>query len=250
QLLHADTALIACLFAAFEIALFLLVPNFLHRVLVSAGAAGALVVAMAVWGLFPYTQAVIFAAFSWAWLNEFRFPTRSAELRALGYGLALLLFTGLVTERSSQLLTSAWSGHGGLPLIGGPYAVWIGAGLSGAIMLWVVWRLLVRQGIAITQGPGLAALAGAALVALITVKAPGFGITVSVLLLGFANGNRVLAGVGILALLAYWSYYYYSLEISLLQKSALLLCAGVVLIAARLAMKRTWPTNPNEARNA
>jgi hypothetical protein len=250
QLLHADIALIACLFAAFEIALFLLVPNFLHRVLVSAGAAGALVVAMAVWGLFPYTQAVIFAAFSWAWLNEFRFPTRSAELRALGYGLALLLFTGLVTERSTQLLSSAWSGHGALPLIGGPYAFWIGAGLSGAIMLWVVWGLLVRQGIAITQGPGLAALAGAALVALITVKAPGFGITVSVLLLGFANGNRVLAGVGILALLAYWSYYYYSLEISLLQKSALLLCAGVVLIAARLAMKRTWPTNQNEARNA
>lgn len=250
QLLPSEIALIALLFAVFEIALFLLVPNFLHRVLVSSGAAGGLIVALAMWGFYPYTQAVIFAAFSWVWLHEFRFPTRSAELRALGYGLSLLVFTGLLTERSTHLWSSAWSGNGGLPLIGGPYAFWIGAGLSGAVMLWVVWKLLVRQGIAITQGPGLAALAGAALVALITVKAPGFGITVSVLLLGFANSNRVLAGLGILSLLAYWSYYYYSLEISLLQKSALLLCAGVVLIAARLAMKRTWPTNPNEARNA
>ena len=88
------------------------------------------------------------------------------------------------------------------------------------------------------------------MIALITVKAPGFGITVSVLLLGFANGNRVLAGVGIFSLLAYWSHYYYSLEISLLQKSALLLCAGVVLIAARLAMKRIWPINQPGERNA
>jgi len=250
QLLHSDTGLIALLFAAFEIALFLLVPNFLHRVLASAGAAGALIVALTVWGLYPYTQALIFVAFSWAWLNEFKFPTRSAELRALGYGLSLLVLTGLVTERSMQYWSPAWSGRGGLPLIGGPYAFWIGAGLSGAVTLWVVWKLLVRQGIAITQAAGLAALAGAVLVALITLKAPGFGITVSVLLLGFANGNRVLAGIGILSLLAYWAHYYYSLEISLLHKSALLLCAGVALIAARLAMKRRWPVNEAGARNA
>jgi hypothetical protein len=250
QLLPSETALIAILFAVFEIALFLVIPNFLHRVLASWGAAGGLIVALAVWGFYPYTQALVFAAFSWAWLNEFRFPTRSAELRALGYGLSLLVLTGLVMERSTQFWSAAWNDKGGLPLIGGPYAFWIGASLSGAVMLWVVWKLLMRQGIAVGQGPGLAALAGAVLIALISIKAPGFGITVTVLLLGFANGNRVLAGVGILSLLAYWSYYYYSLEITLLQKSMLLVCAGAVLIAARLAMKQRWPINDAGTRNA
>src|SRR4051812_19136686 len=84
QLLRSETGLIAILFAVFEIALFLIIPNFLHRVLATAGAAGGLIVALTVWGFYPYTQALVFAAFSWAWLNEFRFPARSAELRALG----------------------------------------------------------------------------------------------------------------------------------------------------------------------
>jgi uncharacterized membrane protein len=51
----------------------------------------------------------------------------------------------------------------------------------------------------------------------------------------------VLTGLGILGLIAYWSYYYYSLQMTLLQKSALLVCAGAVLIIARLAMQRRWP---------
>jgi uncharacterized membrane protein len=57
----------------------------------------------------------------------------------------------------------------------------------------------------------------------------------------FANGNRVLAGLGILALLGYLSHYYYALYATLLAKSALLAGAGLVLLAARFALRRWWP---------
>ncbi|HKB81689.1 MAG TPA: DUF4401 domain-containing protein [Burkholderiales bacterium] len=241
QLFTTQIALVAFLVALLEAGLFFLIPNFLHRVLSVAAGAGSLVIALSIWGFYPYTQAVVFVAFAWAWLNEFRFPDRGAELRALGYGLTLLVIAELVTHSSMDWWRSAWMGRGEMALIGGALGFWIGAALVGAITIWAAWTLLVRQGVDIAKGPGLAALGGAVLVALISIKAPGLGVTVTILLLGYANGNRVLAGLGILALVAYWSYYYYSLEITLLQKSAVLFSAGIVLIAARQAMRRRWP---------
>jgi uncharacterized membrane protein len=251
QLLSSQISLIAIAFAALQVGLFLLIPNFLHRVLSTMSGIGALVVALSDWGFYPYTQAIVFAAFSWAWLNEFRFAGCGAEIRPLAYGLTLLVIVELVTQSSIGYWRSAWMGRGQMTFIGGTLGFWIGAALIGAITVWAVWKLLLRQGIAISKGPGLAALAGAALVGLISVKAPGVGIAVTMLLLGYANGNRVLTGLGILSLLAYWSYYYYSLEMTLLEKSEVLVCAGVALIAARLAMKRRWPIGDGEdARHA
>jgi uncharacterized membrane protein len=251
HLLSSRISLIAIAFALLQVGLFLLIPNFLHRALSAMSGIGALIVAFSDWGFYPYTQAIVFAAFSWAWLNEFRFAGRGAEIRALGYGLALLVIVELVTQSSMGYWRSAWMGRDQMNFVGGALGFWIGAALIGAITVWVVWKLLLRQGIAISKGPGRAALAAAALVGLISVKAPGVGITVTMLLLGYANGNRVLAGLGVLSLLAYWSYYYYSLDMTLLEKSAVLVCAGVALIAARLAMKRRWPIGDGEdARHA
>jgi uncharacterized membrane protein len=251
HLLTSQISLIAIAFAVLQLGLFLLIPNFLHRVLSTMSGIGALLVAFSDWGFYPYTQAVVFAAFVWAWLNEFRFAGRGAEIRALAYGLTLLVIIGLVTYSSLGYWRSAWIGRGQMAFIGGQFSFWVAAALIGAITVWVVWKLLLRQGVAIARGPGLAALAGAVLVGLVSVNAPGVGIAVTMLLLGYANGNRVLAGLGILSLLAYWSYYYYSLDLTLLEKSVVLVCAGIALIAARLAMKRRWPAGDAEdARHA
>ena len=100
QLLSSQISLIAIAFAALQVGLFLLIPNFLHRVLSTMSGIGALVVAFSDWGFYPYTQAIVFAAFSWAWLNEFRFAGRGAEIRAAGYGLTLLVIVELVTQSS------------------------------------------------------------------------------------------------------------------------------------------------------
>lgn len=236
----SEVALAALLFAVVEVILFFLIPNFLHRTLAAAGGAGGLVIALGLWGFYPYTQALVFAAFAWAWLNEFRFPGRSTEIRALAYGFTLLVIFELVVE-SGGFWRTMWMGHDTRPVFGGIAGIWIGAALIGVITIWVTWSLLARQRIAAASAPGVAALGGAALIALISLKAPGLGVTVTILLLGYANGNRVLTGLGILSLLAYWSYYYYSLEMTLLLKSALLFCAGLAFIGARVAMKRRWP---------
>jgi hypothetical protein len=68
---------IALPFALLALVLFVLIPNFLHRVWSAMSGVGALVVAFDSWGLQPYTHALVFAAFSWAWINEFRVRGRS-----------------------------------------------------------------------------------------------------------------------------------------------------------------------------
>jgi hypothetical protein len=241
HLLLPRDALVALVFAVVQAGLFVLIPNFLHRILVSASATAAGVYALGFWGFFPYTQPLVFAAFAWVWVHEFSYPGRGAQLRALGYGLALLVIYGLVVYTATGSWRAVGIGGAIAEPVGGAIGFWIGDALTGAVMIWLVWKLLARQGIAPAEGAGLAALGGAVLAALISLKAPGLAITVAILLIGFANGNRVLFGLGVLSLLAYWSYYYYSLEITLLQKSALLACAGIALIGARMAMIRRWP---------
>ena len=241
QIASSQISGIALAFALLQMVLFLLIPNFLHRVLSAMSGTAALVVALSNWGFYPYTPAIVFAAFSWVWLNEFSYPGRGTQMRAIGYGLALLLIADLVMGSAAGMARSLWLDRAGTPLLGGALAPWIGAALIGVTIIWVVWKLLIREGLTLTKEPGLAAIGGAALVALVSIKAPGIGVTVVILLIGYANGNRVLTGLGILSLLAYLSHYYYMLQITLLEKSVLLFCTGIVLIAARLALKSKWP---------
>src|SRR5205809_2120555 len=64
-------------------------------------------------------------------------------------------------------------------------------------------------------------------------KAPGVAGGLMIVLVGFANGNRLLAGLGIAALLYYVSSYYYLLDATLLAKAGVLAASGVVLLGAR-----------------
>jgi uncharacterized membrane protein len=86
--------------------------------------------------------------------------------------------------------------------------------------------------------------AAAALFGLLALPAPGLASAMLVLLLGFAAGSRLLAALGILALLGFVGHYYYSLHATLLEKSGLLALTGLVLLAAYAALRRFLPAEP------
>lgn len=88
----------------------------------------------------------------------------------------------------------------------------------------------------------MAALASAAAVTVASFEAPGISIALMIVLLGFAHGNRVLAGLGVTALLGCVSAYYYLLETTLLVKSMTLGATGAVLLLAREALARWFLT--------
>ena len=58
------------------------------------------------------------------------------------------------------------------------------------------------------------------------------------LILGFAIGNRVLFGLGVLGFIGFLSHYYYQMQATLLYKSAVLAMMGVFLLAIRFAFQR------------
>jgi hypothetical protein len=214
--------------------LFALVPNFIHRVWTSWTAAYAAVYALGNLGLHAFAPAAVTFGFLWPWLAEFDHPRRGELLRAGGYGLALAAVQTAVMH--GGLLALLWQTRDA-----GPGVLWAGNLASGLVLVWAVLRLLKREGVGLGEPHGRIALTGAVLLALVSLKAPGVGPAAAILIVGYANGNRVLAGLGVLALLGYLSHFYYALHATLLEKSALLAAAGLALLAARWGLRRWWP---------
>ncbi len=209
-------ALLALAVAGVQAVLFFGVPHFVHRVWTAGTSALALALALDVWRLYAWVPAVLTLAFAWVWLGELEVRGRSGErVRAGGYGLTFAALAMAVAQGEFGL-ARLW-----LPEarpFGGALGVRLGGALAGAVLLWVVYRLLAREGVPAGSGPGRAGLASAAVLALAAVEAPGLVPPVAALILGFANGNRVLTGLGIAALLACLSRYYYQLEATLLEE--------------------------------
>lgn len=234
---HSGTGL-ALVVALQEAALFVLIPNYLHRVLAAWGGSLALLWLLMNAGLHAFVPAAATAAFLWVWLSEFEHARHGALLRAGGYGLALAAVQAAVMHGG----IGSWILHVGLHFeLAGLWTIWAGKLASAAVLVWAVFKLLRREGLALDSGQGRVALAGAVILGAASFEAPGVGPAAAILVVGYANGNRVLAGLGIFALLGYLSHYYYALQTTLLVKSAILAATGVALLAARLAMRRWWP---------
>jgi hypothetical protein len=248
QWFERSTTGIALYIALQQALLFVLVPNLVHRLWAALSCALAAAYAMLDAGLYAFTPAATTAAFAWAALSEFRFARQGEMLRAGVYGLAL-----------TAVVAAVMHGHllGGLPLgFGrrvfelGQTGAWLGRIASLAVLLWAVVMLLRREGLALSSGQGRIGLVGAAILGLASIKAPGVGPAAAILIVGYANADRVLAGLGIFALLGYLSHYYYSLQATLLEKAALLAAAGIALLVARLAMRHWWPAERAETGGA
>lgn len=228
--------------------LFVLVPNFVHRLWATLSCGLAATYAMLDAGLYAFTPAATTAAFAWAALSEFRLARHGELLRAGVYGLALTAVVAAVMQ--GHLLGGIPLGFGRRVIDVGQTGAWLGRIASLAVLVGAVLMLLRREGRALWSGQGRIGLAGAAILGLASIKAPGVGPAAAILIVGYANADRVLTGLGIFALLGYLSHYYYSLQATLLEKSGLLVAAGVALLAARLAMRHGWPEEPTGSKEA
>ncbi len=219
---HITGAMPWAVVAAIEAVLAVAMPNFIHRT-VSALAAGlTFAYACEVSGAPAVPAGVGAAAVAWVWLNEARLGRLRAIVTPIGYGLTLAFMD---LGHSMTMMLGVRVAPGGSP--------WIGAALVGAALLLSVGVLLQRTGWGLGESRTVWALLAAAVIGAASFKAPGIAGGLMIALLGFANGNRVLLGLGIAALLFSVSSYYYRLDATLLVKSGVLAATGVVLLAAR-----------------
>lgn len=222
--------------AVTQAGLALAVPNFLHRLLASGGAAIALALAINQMALHGLAAPLLCAGIALVWLDPKLWAARGTLWRPIGYGLvlALLLVETFRLFGADDWLSLGREKAGGLAL----YGPLIGRSLTAAVLVWAAVALSRREGLAAASATWLAAVGGAVLFALLSLMTPGLASASLILLLGFAAGNRLLAALGVLGLLGFVAHFYYSLHSSLLAKSGILAVTGLVLLAVHFILAR------------
>ncbi len=214
--------------AAIEVALAFAMPNFIHRVASAYGAGLSIAYACQVGGLSYLPVGIVAAAVAAIWLNEARLGKRHSVVTPIGYGLTLafmkiqgaaLIGHSMAMLFRTRIVTGAWP--------------WVGEALVVGALIVSVWVLLKRAGWAMQSSRALFVMIAVLTIGAVSFKAPGIAGGLMIALLGFSNGNRLLVGLGIAALLVYVSGYYYLLDATLLVKSGVLMATGAVLLAAR-----------------
>ncbi len=199
-------------------------------------------------GMNPFSFTALFfvliaALSSWMWMNESRFLTgkRQEVARPVQYALTLIFLIGggaverfymdLITYKDSfdQL-------YGVVSIL--PYLQFVSAGLF-LVLAYVIISILQRLKIDWKSMVGFGLLAFALNIAILFHQSPSILAALIVLLIGIERGNRILVPLAIIALITFYSDYYYSMEMTLMKKSLILMGSGLVMLAGGWIACRT-----------
>ena len=245
ELFPRHDLVIYALIAAFELVLALAAPYSIHRTwsaLVASIALLFVLITLRVSFLFP---ALVAAGFVAVELNDAKLARHADVCQPVSAGLALSLLL-LVPATLAFSLVGELGGARGLH---DTSSAWRGSALVTLVLVVTVAVLLVRNGVSLGGRAGVATLA--ACVALAAAwQVPALIAAIIVVIVSFASGRRALMGLGLVALAATLGHHYFSLDATLLAKSASLITAGVVLLAARFAARHWIATAESEAGHA
>ncbi len=221
--------------AVYQVILMLVMQNYLHRFL----SAWFAVIAF-FWGfdVLVYSglgSALVAALFVWLWLNKTGWQTEKEFYEPIGYALG---FSLLQLNAQSHFWLYDWFRYrqqdvGWLML----NADWISALLNSSVLLYFVYRMVQEQNINLSSTAGRMITLAAVVMLFTALPVIGLSSALLVLLVGYARQNKILLVMGGLALLGFVGWYYYSLNITLLNKSLILMAMGVVLLLGFLLVK-------------
>lgn len=106
------------------------------------------------------------------------------------------------------------------------------------LLVWTEIRLLQDYDVSTRANYVLAIIAITILVAVPTMTTPGIVAGLLIVVLAFRRNNWILLGIAYLFFAGFIIEYYYSLEVTLLTKSIILMVTGVLLILGRLFLRR------------
>jgi uncharacterized membrane protein len=244
KVLEESWASIFMLIGLLQLFLVVAMPNFVHRVFSTFGATVAFSITLIHLNI-PYLfTSVTMLAIVWLSLHEFHYPQHIRTMQAVIYGLILAVVPLHGSSRFGTHLLE-WSLYNRTE----PWVqAWMGELLTGLVTVYLVAQLLLRFYPNLFTRTPLLILAGTLLICIVSLEAGGLTIGFVILLLGYARSNRLLMGMGVIALLFYISSYYYLLNTTLLNKSISLLVIGIVLLTLRGLMLK-WMPLPQETQD-
>ena len=235
RILDHEFALVALSIAALEALLFIVMRSYVHRVFCAGCSCVAFYVALnfntfdtiTINGL-GLKHALFIGSFAclsaWLWLNEFQHTAHRELLHPLSWGATLALVgigSFVVFNPGLRLANDA-----------APALRWFSEGLMGAVLVWVVTRILKRKE-HLSSSIKLMWVSGAISLSLVSLAAPGITLGLVLVVVGYHQQNRLLLGIGFIALGAYLARYYYFLDQSLAYKSAVLFACGICCFLIR-----------------
>ena len=217
-------------------------PDPVHRFLSGAMGAGAAIVAattLAVPGVVEAATLVLVGVAAYIWRVDVRRRSVETEemLAPAGYAVVVAIFVVLVIAASTELTHVTREVR--RDFVFASAGAWPSAvttlGITAAFLA-LVWKITDEHGAAHDSTASFAALAGVMALGAGALHSPGIVAGAAVLVLAFDRRNPVLLGLAVLFLLVFGSVFYYSLNLTLLEKSGVLVGSGVLLFAVRRAL--------------
>lgn len=229
--------------------------NFIYRLLSATVALCCLVYLSSYYGFSEVSLALLAVITIVAHLQRYSILQRLSQqwrsnfaeiISAIGYASALVLL-GV-----SVYFIAAEYGYGR----GGyeetiSYNYYLAQALLTLASLYAAYLILKRYNIQLLSATGLIIIGATAVLGVVSIYVSGLLATSLIIVIAFANSQRVLLGLGIIALVSYIFWYYYQLDTSLLLKSASMLVVGIGLLLIRwLLSKRYFRSNTEMTTSA
>lgn len=222
--------------------------NFIYRLLSATVALCCLVYLSSYYGFSEVSLALLAGITIVAHLQRYSILQRLSQqwrsnfaeiISAIGYASALVLL-GV----SVYFITAEYGyGRGGYEETIS-YNYYLAQALLTLASLYAAYLILKRYGIKLLSATGLIIIGATAVLGVVSIYVSGILATSLIIVIAFANSQRVLLGLGIIALVSYIFWYYYQLDTSLLLKSASMLVVGIGLLLIRwLLIKRYFRSN-------
>lgn len=120
------------------------------------------------------------------------------------------------------------------------YNYYLAQGLLTLASLYAAYLILKRYHIKLLSTAGLLISAAIIILGVASIYVSGLLATSLIIIIATANSQRVLLGLGIIALVGYIFWYYYQLDTSLLVKSASMLVIAIALLLLRWRLIKNY----------
>ncbi|SLJ83246.1 DUF4401 domain-containing protein [Psychrobacter sp. DAB_AL43B] len=136
------------------------------------------------------------------------------------------------------------------------YNYYLAQGLLTLASLYAALLILKRYQVKLLSSASIIIVCAIIVLGVMSIYVSGLLATSLIIVIAIANSQRVLLGLGIVALVSYIFWYYYQLDTSLLLKSASMLIVGIGLLLMRwllihyyLANSTAWDNSSTPSKN-
>ena len=238
---HIDDGLIALMYAVLFAVHWWLIPHKANQFIAAIAMVPCLLAILVIYQLSQLILPLLIVSLMLVWSQLYRWPQCYQRLRVLGYALSLnLLCANFALSDMGRWMDLPEV----LMAFDARFSQYLAVAMVLLSALWLihhVFNQLSTQPIELTNTAQLSrvkfiAILSAILISLLSIPMAGISTALLMLLLGYFYNEFKLLALAIGALVSFIGLYYYSLHISLFDKSLWLMASGVVLLLIRLTM--------------